>query len=163
VYELIEQWGVDLQATLDDWLWKVEAINRSGQTNISGRRERYTALTAGFEYTFVGIADSSADLGVISEILYDERGDDALTPFADDIMFGARLTLNDEQSTEFLLGMIFDSNDAARLLTLESSRRLGDNWKITLEGQAFVNITSTELLAGIRRDSYLQLELARYF
>jgi len=163
IYQLIEQWGLDLQATLDDWLWKVEVINRSGQTDLSGQQNRYTALTAGFEYTFVGIADSSADLGVISEILYDERGNDALTPFADDIMFGSRLTLNDEQSTEFLFGMIFDSNDSARLLTLESSRRIGDNWKITLEGQAFVNITSTELLAGIRRDNYIQLELARYF
>ena len=102
---------------------------------------------------------------MISEILYDERGDTALTPFADDILLAGRLTLNDEQSTEFLLGMIFDSDDAARLLTLESSRRFGDNWKITLEGQAFINIpdTNTELLAGVRKDSYLQLEIARYF
>ncbi len=158
-YDLIEQWGLDLQATLGDWLWKFEAINRSGQD------KSYTALTTGFEYTFIGIADSSADLGVISEVLYDERGDDALTPFADDILLASRLTLNDEQSTEFLLGMIFDSNDASRLLTLESSRRFGENWKITLEGQAFINIpnVNTELLVGVRRDSYLQLEIARYF
>ncbi|NOX91394.1 MAG: hypothetical protein GXP18_02760 [Gammaproteobacteria bacterium] len=156
-YDLIEQWGLDLQATLGDWLWKFEAINRSGQG------KSYTALTTGFEYTVVGIAGSSADLGMISEILYDERGDEALTPFADDILLAGRLTLNDEQSTEFLLGMIFDSDDAARLLSLESSRRLGANWKITLEGQAFINITNTELLSGVRRDSYLQLELARYF
>ncbi len=163
VYELIEQWGFDLQATLGDWLWKMEAINRSGQKDRSGQDKNYTALTAGFEYTFVGIAGSNADLGMISEVLYDERGDEALTPFADDILLASRLTLNDEQSTEFLLGMIFDRNDAARLLTLESSRRFGDNWKITLEGQAFINITDTELLAGVRRDNYLQLEMARYF
>jgi len=165
IYDLIKQWGLDLQATLGDWLWKFEAINRSGQVDRSGQSKSYTALTAGFEYTFIGIADSNADLGVISEVLYDERGDDALTPFADDILLASRLTLNDEQSTEFLLGMIFDSDDAARLLTLESSRRYGDNWKITLEGQAFINIpnVNTELLFGIRRDSYLQLEIARYF
>jgi len=163
VYELIEQWGLDLQATLGDWLWKMEAINRSGQKDRSGQDKNYTALTAGFEYTFVGIAGSNADLGMISEVLYDERGDEALTPFADDILLASRLTLNDEQSTEFLLGMIFDRNDAARLLTLESSRRFGDNWKITLEGQAFINITDTGLLAGVRRDNYLQLEIARYF
>jgi len=165
IYELIEQWGLDLQATLGDWLWKLEAINRSGQGDRFGQNKSYTALTAGFEYTFVGIAGSNADLGMISEILYDERGNTALTPFADDILLAGRLTLNDEQSTEFLLGMIFDSDDAARLLTLESSRRFGDNWKITLEGQAFINIpdTNTELLAGVRKDSYLQLEIARYF
>ncbi len=165
IYDLIEQWGLDLQATLGDWLWKFEAINRSGQVDRSGQDKSYTALTAGFEYTFIGIADSNADLGVISEVLYDERGDDALTPFADDILLASRLTLNDEQSTEFLLGMIFDSDDAARLLTLESSRRFGENWKITLEGQAFIDIPNvdTELLVGVRRDSYLQLEIARYF
>jgi len=165
VYELIEQWGLDLQATLGDWLWKMEIINRSGQRDRSGQNKNYTALTAGFEYTFVGIAGSNADLGMISEVLYDERGEDALTPFADDILLASRLTLNDEQSTEFLLGMIFDSNDADRLLTLESSRRFGDNWKVTIEGQAFINIPNinTELLFGVRRDSYLQLEIARYF
>lgn len=157
VYDLIKQWGLDLQATLDDWLWKFEAINRSGQG------ESFTAMTAGFEYTFVGIAQSNADLGVISEALYDDRGDDALTPFADDLMLGARLTLNDEQSTEFLFGIILDSDDDTRLFTLESSRRLGADWKITLEGQAFTNIDSGDLLTGIRNDDYLQLELARYF
>ncbi len=156
-YELIEQWGLDLQATLDDWLWKVEIINRYGQG------KRYTAATAGFEYTFVGIGDSSADLGLISEILYDDRGNSAPTPFADDIMIGSRLTLNDEQSTEFLLGIIFDSNDSGQLITLESSRRIRSNWKITLEGQAFIDIDSSNLLAGFRHDDYLQLELARYF
>jgi hypothetical protein len=163
VYDLIEQWGLDLQATLDDWLWKFEAINRSGQTDLSGRQKSYTALTVGFEYTFVGIAESNADLGVISEILYDDRGDDALTPFADDILLGARITLNDEQSTDFLLGVIFDNDDDSRLISLESSRRLGANWKITVEGRTFVNISSTDLLAGVRKDDYLQLELARYF
>ncbi len=162
-YDLIEQWGLDLQATLDDWLWKFEAINRSGQADLSGQNKRYTALTAGFEYTFVGIAESNMDLGVISEYLYDDRGNNAPTPFADDILFGARLTLNDEQSTDFLFGIIFDTNDNTRLFSLESSRRIGEDWKITVEGRAFVNITKTDLLAGVRKDDYLQVELARYF
>jgi hypothetical protein len=156
-YQLIEQWGLDLQATLNNWLWKLETIHRSGQG------KAYTALTAGFEYTFVGIAESNMDLGVISEVLYDDRGNTAATPFADDLMLGARLTLNDEQSTEFLLGMIVDSDDDSRLLTLESSRRLGAAWKISLQGQAFMGIKDTDILAGVRKDDYLQLDLTRYF
>ncbi len=157
VYDLIEQWGIDLQATLGNWLWKAEAINRSGQG------DQYTAVTAGFEYTFVGILESATDLGIISEILYDDRGNDALTPFANDTFIGARLTLNDEQSTEFLAGIITDNNDSSRLFTLETSRRLGENWKITLEGRAFTNIPNNDALTGLRNDDYLQLELARYF
>ncbi|MCF6324696.1 MAG: hypothetical protein L3J89_10300 [Gammaproteobacteria bacterium] len=157
VYDLIEQWGLDLQATSGDWLWKAEIIGRSGQL------ESYIALTAGFEYTFVGIMEGAADLGMLSEVLYDERGDNALTPFADDIMLGARLTLNDEQSSELLFGIITDIDDSSQLLTLESSRRLGNAWKITLEARAFLDIPDNDLLAGIRDDDYLQLELARYF
>jgi len=157
VYNLIEQWGLDVQATLGSWLWKAEVIHRSGQG------KAYTASTAGFEYTFVGIADSRMDLGVITEVLHDDRGNDAYTNFADDVLLGARLTVNDEQSTEVLFGVIFDSDDNERLMTLESSRRLGEDWKISLEGQAFINISETDLLAGLRRDNYLQLELTRYF
>ena len=163
-YYLIEQWGLDLQATLGDWLWKLEAINRSGQPDLSGQQKTYTALTAGFEYTLVGIAESNMDLGLIAEYLYDDRGKNAPTPFADDFMLGSRLTLNDEQSTDFLLGIIFDSNDNTRMFSLESNRRLGADWKISLEGRAFINIPNTDLLlGGMRRDNYLQLELARYF
>ena len=157
VYDLIEQWGLDLQATLDNWLWKVEAINRSGQG------ESYYAMTGGFEYTFYGINESQYDLGVISEIMHDDRGDNATTPFEDDILLGTRLTLNDEQSTEFLFGVIFDSDDSTRLFSIESSRRFGDNWKVTLEGQAFMNIPNNDLLVGLKDDNYLQLEVVRYY
>lgn len=157
VYNLIEQWGIDLQATLNNWLWKVEAINRSGQG------KTYYAMSGGFEYTFYGINETQYDLGVISEIMHDDRGDNATTPFADDILLGARLTLNDEQSTEFLMGIIFDSDDSTRLISLESSRRFGDSWKATLEGQAFIDIPDNDLLSGVKEDSYLQLEVVRYF
>ncbi|NOX75374.1 MAG: hypothetical protein GXP17_01855 [Gammaproteobacteria bacterium] len=157
-YPQIEQLGLELQATLDAWLWKAEAISRSGQGN-----RPYTALTAGFEYTFVGIFDSQADLGVVSEILYDDRGKNALTPFADDILLAARFTLNDAQSSEALLGVIFDSDDSTRVVTLESSRRLGENWKLSIEAQSFLNVASNDFLYGLRRDNYVQLELARYF
>lgn len=157
VYNLIEQWGLDVQATLGDWLWKAEAIHRSGQG------KAYTASTAGFEYTFVGIAESRMDLGVLAEVLYDDRGNDAYTNFADDVLLGARLTFNDEQSTDLLFGVIFDSDNDDRILTLESNRRLSDNWKASLEGQAFINISDTDLLAGVRKDNYLQIELTRYF
>jgi len=157
VYDLIEQWGIDLQATLDNWLWKIEAINHSGQG------ESYYATTGGFEYTFYSIIESQYDLGIISEVLYDDRGDNATTPFADDVLIGARLTLNDVQSTEFLLGVIFDSDNSSRLLSFESSRRFGNKWKATLEGQAFINIPDNSLLSGLKDDNYLQFEIVRYF
>ncbi len=159
VYDVIDQIGIDIQATLGFWLWKLEAIRRWGQV------EPFNAVTAGFEYTLAGLFDTSADLGVIMEYLYDRRGQWRFTPtpFANDLMLGLRLTPNDEQSTEFLLGIIVDLDEGSRLITLESSRRLGDSWKLTLEGQAFAKLSSNDILYGFRRDNYARMELAWYF
>ncbi len=158
LYEIIDQFSLDLQATLGDWLWKLEAIHRSGQGD-----GNYAAATGGFEYTWVGLFDSSYDLGLIAELLWDERGDQAPTLFNNDTMIGARFTLNDADSSELLFGVIIDNNDRSRMLNIEGSRRIGQRWKLSIEARAFANTPPDSLLYGMRRDDYLQLELARYF
>jgi len=157
VYDLISQTGLDVQATVGNWLWKVEMISRGGQG------DRYAALTGGFEYTFVGIFETSYDLGVISEYLYDDRGKNAATPFANDVMTGARFTFNDVQSTELLAGIIFSLDSSTKMFNLEASRRLGDAWKLSIEARIFNNIASDDLLYSFKQDSHLQAELAWYF
>lgn len=157
-YDQIRQIGLDVQATKEGWLWKLEAINRYGMG------ETYNAFTGGFEYTFVGIMDSQSDLGLISEYLYDDRGENALTLFQNDLMLGTRLTLNDEQSTEFLLGIITDLDDTSeRSYFIEASRRLGDRWKLNLEARIASLQNPTSPFYALRNDDYLQLELLRYF
>jgi hypothetical protein len=157
VYEIINQTSIDLQATTDDWLWKLEIVSRNGQS------DRYAALTGGFEYTFVGVFETSSDIGVIAEYLYDDRDDQATTPFANDLMIGTRITLNDEQSTEVLAGIITDLDKNSVLLNIEASRRLGDNWKLSLEARAYTNIETSDPLYSLREDGHLQAELAWYF
>jgi len=157
VYELINQTGLDVQATVGNWLWKLEMISRGGQG------DRYNALTGGFEYTFVGIFETSYDLGVIAEYLYDDRGDKATTPFANDLMTGARFTFNDEQSTELLAGIIFSLDNAGKLFNLEASRRLGDAWKLSVEARIFSGIANDDPLYSFKQDSHVQAELAYYF
>lgn len=156
-YALIEQASLDLQATLGDWLWKLEAIHRSGQG------AAFSAATGGFEYTLVGLFDSAWDLGLIGEYLWDERGANAPVLFEDDLMLGARLTPNDAQSTEILFGLILDRGDRSRMFNLEASRRLGEAWKLSIEARAFASIPTDSLFYGLRKDDYLQAELARYF
>jgi len=155
-YEQIDQAGVDLQRVAGDWLWKLETIYRSGQG------ESFFALTGGFEYTFFGIGESSMDIGIIGEWLYDDRGGEA-TPFENDIMSGLRLAVNDAASTEALLGVIQDLGSSARLLILESSRRFSDHWKVIIEMRAFLNQPSEDLLFSQRDDDFIQIELAYYF
>nr|CRH07049.1 conserved exported protein of unknown function [Candidatus Magnetococcus massalia] len=156
-YYQLEQTALELQATTDAWLWKLEAVSRD---DLQGRS---MAAVGGFEYTFVGIQESDADLGLISEYLWEEQGESALSPFANDLMVGARMTLNDAQSTEFLAGGIVDLDDQALYLTLEASRRIGDSWKLSIDGWSAVNMEADDPLYGRRRDTMLQLELARYF
>jgi len=157
-YEIIDQFSVDVQATLGDWLWKLESIRRNGQGDTN-----YTAATGGFEYTFVGLFESNYDLGLIGELLWDERGKDAPVLFDNDTMIGARFTLNDAQSSELLLGLIIDNDDQSKMLNIEGSRRFGERWKLSLEARAFSKVPEQGLLYGMRDDDYLQLELARYF
>lgn len=156
-YELIHQASVDAQFTRDRWLWKLETITRTGQ----GRR--FSALTGGVEFTLSTILDTPADLGLIAEYLYDDRGREAPTPFQDDIMIGSRLTFNDVQSSEALIGVIADRRSSARLVNVEASRRLGKTWRLGAEVRVFIGIPGDDPLDALRRDDYAQMVLSRYF
>jgi len=158
-YDIINQTSLDVQAALGNWLFKLEAMTRGGQ----GRR--FAAVVAGFEYTFYGVFESSMDVGTLMEYLYDGRdGSAPPTPFNHDIFVGARLNFNDEQSTELLVGGIIDQKTQATTLNLESSRRLGDHWKIELEARFFENVPRSDVaLYGLSQDSYVQISLQRFF
>ena len=156
-YDVIQQTGLDVQATLDEWLWKLEVIHRSGQG------ETFNALTGGLEYTFVGIMDSDADLGVIAEYLYDDRDDSALAIFDNDLFVGARLAMNDAESSELLFGIINDIKTNARFYSIEASRRVGASWVLSVEGRFISNIVSNEPLFTVHQDDVIQFELARHF
>ena len=181
-YESINQTGLDIQATVGGWLWKGEAITRSGQG------DRFYAFTGGFEYTFGNIGNTGADLGVLAEYHYDSRdaidfeglqvglasadpeflaslADQrlAVSLFDNDTFAGARVALNDVQSTEFLGGVVVDNNTGTTSLFLESSRRLGDRWTVDLEVRSFMNTDPADALYSFRRDSYGQLLLSYYF
>lgn len=156
-YEQINQTGLDLQLVAGQWLWKLEALHRTGQG------ENFYAGVGGFEYTFVGLAETDMDLGVIGEYAYDTRGEDASTAFQNDVMFGLRLTPNDAASTEFLFGLIQDIESSARVLSVEASRRIGSNWKVSLEAWGFFDLPNDGILYSLRQDDFLRLQLAYYF
>ena len=156
-YDLIKQTSLDLQATKGSWLWKLEALTRSGQGG------RYQSMVGGFEYTRVGVFDTTADLGYIAEYHYDTRDEEAPTPFEDDIMVGLRLTLNDIPSTQVLVGVIADRDGSGVTWNLEASRRIDENWTIDAEARAFSHISSSDPLYSYRDDDYLQIALERHF
>lgn len=157
VYDQIDQTGLDVQYTRGAWLWKLEAIHRSGQV------ETFNAATGGFEYTLYGILNSDMDLGLLAEYSYDGRPDSLQTPFNDDLFTGLRLTLNDVQSTEALVGCVSDLEGSTRFCSVEASRRLGSSWVLSVEARTFSNVNTNDPLYSYRHDDYAQLELAWYF
>jgi hypothetical protein len=168
-YEIVHQTSLDLQAILGGWLWKLEAMVRSGQ----GKQIR--ALDGGYEYTFVGVHDSQIDVGLITEYLYDSRGDSIdqaaavagqpffTSPFQNDLVLGTRITLNDAASSELLASVIIDLDGGGESVNVEASRRFGDAWKLSLEARGVQNIPVNNVTYSFRDDTRLRLELARYF
>lgn len=157
LYPLNHQIGIDAQALTGAWFWKLESIYRQNDF------QEMIALAAGFEYTFSNIKDSGIDVGIIGEYLFDNRDELALNGLDNDIFIGSRLAFNDVQSTEILFGGIFDLEKSSKLWSLEANRRLGTNWKLSLETRIFSSIDESEFLHFIRTDSFLQIDLTRYF
>ncbi|EAR61848.1 hypothetical protein [Neptuniibacter caesariensis] len=156
-YEQMDQIGFDAQATIDSWLWKLETIHRDTSS------ENYWAAQAGFEYTFYGIQDSAADLGVLLEYGWDERGEEADAAVQNDLFMGARITLNDAESTEILGGISHDLDYDSQSLIVEASRRIGDSWKVSVDGRFFSADDQADLSYNFRQDDHLQFTVERYF
>lgn len=156
-YTLINQTGVDFQALIEDWTWKLEMISRENAS------ERFFALTGGFEYTIVGINDSHADLGIVIEYLFDDRDEQASSPFQNDLTTAFRFSLNDAQSSELLIGIVTDLDDEQVSSFVEASRRIGDSFKLDLEVRSFNNTNPNRPLYSFRQDDFVQAELAWYF
>ena len=156
-YEVVHRTSLDLQATRDATLWKLEALHESGQG------DSYVAWVAGFEYTWFGINESDMDLGLLVEHLFDGRGGNAPHPLENDVFAGVRLAFNDEASTELLAGVIADGEGDATNLNLEASRRIGERWKVELEARAWTAVDRDDAMYPLNRDDYVQLTLSRFF
>ncbi|MEQ1864786.1 MAG: hypothetical protein ABL996_09045 [Micropepsaceae bacterium] len=157
-YDQIDQTGLDVQATFDSWLLKLEAIARSGQG------DTFYAATAGFEYTLYQVFGSGSDVGLIAEYHHDGR--DAVAPFTifdNDVMVGARLALNDTDDTSFLGGAIVDVETQTTLMTVEFATRIAEGWKFELEGRFFPYVANGTTETAFEREHTFEVRLLRYF
>jgi hypothetical protein len=157
-YEQMTQAGVELQYTHDAWLWKLEAITRNTTD------DDFQAVVAGFEYSFYGIRDSSADLGILLEYMYDGRSTDAPPVSSDNDLFaGARFALNDAQDTSVLAGLAVDLDTNEFFFNVEAERRFGDSLLAELRIRAFGNAKVGDASYSVENDDYIQLRLSWYY
>lgn len=157
-YYQTTQLGLDVQATLESWLLKAEVVNRQADVI-----KDHTALITGFEYSFYDIKGSGADLGIVTEWLYDDRGEESGQPFQNDLLLGFRLAMNDEQSLEGLLGLFSDLDDGGQIISLEGSRRFGDSIKASLLMRLWENTEDDPSLALFSNEDNIQLDVALFF
>lgn len=193
-YAQIRQFGLDAQLTLDAWLFKFEAMHRSGDRNAFGRereyareyiavaegaggfddlvgtlrKEEYVAAVVGGEYTFYSVFGSTADVGLLAEWNYDERGRQALPrrqpmTLDNDFFVGMHLSFNDVQSTEITAAFFTDASRATRTLGVEFDRRLSDQWSLHAESSSILSMDPDDIQWVGRRDSFFEFHLEYNF
>ena len=123
----------------------------------------FFASVSGVEYTFNGVFSTQADVGIIMEYLYDDRGNKAATPFEDDLFVGMRVAFNDTQDTDLLAGMIIDLSRHSRTFSVEANHRINDNLQASLQGQIFENTRKDVVLDALRDDDNVRLDLKYYY
>lgn len=157
-YPQMQQTGVDLLAVVGAWLVKFEGIHR--KTSF----ESFDALVGGFEYTSVGVFDTTYDLGWLMEYQYDERDEMAPSGAQNDLMLGSRLVFNDIQGSEILVAVIQDlEHSSSRSAYIEASSRINDNWKWRLDAWLFTSDQIDEPVYKLRRDDFLEFGVEYYF
>lgn len=157
VFAIVNQTGLDVQATTGSMLWKFEAVFNTNHA------KDYTALAAGFEYTLGNVDGKGLDIGLLSEYLYDSRDNLALTSLQNDVFAGTRLAFNNTQDSQLLAGAIFDVERHTWLFSVEGSQRIKESWKIELEGRFFENVSDEEFVYFLRRDSFMRVGVNKYF
>lgn len=157
-YEIMDQTSVDAQFTRGAWLWKLEALFRSADS------DDFFAFSAGLEYTFFDMFGSGHDLGLLAEFHFDDRDSFAPITFFDrDIFLGARYVLNNFSDTEFLGGIIQDVDDPEHALFFEFSHRISQNWTLEVESRLFQKFDSNSIFGFFNNEDFLQLSLSYYF
>ncbi len=156
-YQQANQFGIDLQATIDSWLLKFESIYNS--SNI----EDFTAIQAGFEYTFYGIVGSFADFGILVEYGWDERGTAANNINQNDIYVGGRIALNNTNDSALLFGGSYDTDFNTKSFLIEASQRLNDYWTIEVDANLFIAGDQEDFASSFDKDDLIQLTLERHF
>lgn len=160
-YFLTDQTGLELTMVTGSWLWKLESVSKRDD------QQRYFAATGGFEWTASNVFGTGADIGIIAEYQYDGRDASRLLQSVaiadDDIVLGARVSVNDFANTEWLLLHGFDRNSRGRVTSVEGSRRLGQRWRLSLEARFFSSQSPMDVLSIFDNEDYWQLELTRYF
>lgn len=157
VYDRERRLGLEAQFIDEALALKFEGLVREtlGQRSYAG--------VAGVEYTLSGLFGSAQDLGLIVEALRDTRSELLSARYDHEVFVGARWALNDVAGSQALGGVLIDTTGDGQTYSLEGSRRLGDDWKLSLRLRAFTGGDAGDVGDVLRDADELRLVLERYF
>lgn len=157
IYKPIDQFGADVQYALGSWLFKGELIHRRTPD------AQYQSAVGGLEYGISRLFGSASDLALLSEYQFDNRPDTEWpVPATRGIYAGVRLALNDTGSSEAKAGVVHDLSSHSWLIQADFTRRLIDQWGLSLAYSGFRNVSRSRALSDFYRDSYFTITLRRY-
>ena len=107
--------------------------------------------------------ESAADLSLLGEWHYDDRGRRSTRPFQNDVFLAARVAFNDVQGTEIIASVVADTDYVSRTLGVEFNRRLSDEWSLRLETTAMLDVDEADPIRVTWRDSFIGVELTYNF
>ena len=145
-----------MQLTREQVLWKFEGIYRDSTA------ESYAAAGFGFEYTLQNNGGLPMDISLLSEYHIDSRGENSRT-FDNDIGFGIRFGLHDSKSTTFLAGFVYDLNGNGNIFSIESSRRIANDWTLVFDARFFGGQSIGDSGYDVKQDDHIELTLSYYF
>ena len=162
-YNLIKQFGVDIQLTLGAFLGKMEWTAQEELTT-DDVKSVYHASVIGGEFAIYGVFESDADLTLFTELHHDTRGAKAITPLQNDLFYATRYAFNDIMDTDITIAFIDDLDYDTKTLNLEFNRRLSDTFSLTLEAFKILEEDPNDIQSrDIFNDEYVAFEVSYNF
>ncbi len=156
-YRQIERVGLDLQLTVDAWLWKLEAVHQESE------QDPFKAAVGGVEYTFFNAGEGAYDLGLLAEYSYNSIDDPGRVFLQNDLFLGMRFGFTDAESSSILAGGFLDLDDDSRVFRIEASRRVFGDATLSLEAQVFSHTAPGNINNVYADNDFLMLDIAWYF
>lgn len=156
-YQQMTQLGIDYQGVFDNWLLKLEALWRKTS------QERYGATQLGIEYTIYNINNRPVDVGLLLEYGWDERGKASSSIVQSDLFVASRVSFNDFDSTELLVGMAYDQDFYSYSAFLEFTQSMSQNSQLSVEARLFKAENPEDYLYNIAGDDYIKLTFEYFF
>ncbi len=159
-YPIVHQVGIDYQVIMNSTTFKLESVYRSGDFQIISN---ILSIAGGIEHTLSNANEAGTDIGLIAEYVYDNRRELSFNSLDNDLFLGSRITLNNEASTEIIVGIYRDLSKSTSIARLEGSQRLKGDMKLSILAQFYSSVDDREFVYLFRKDSSLEIELLKYF